>query len=287
MIKKNHALFKGRNAVLITNHQKEQVIFPVLKPLGMKLSVLDSIDTDQFGSFTRDIPRAGTQLEAAQLKVKRALEISGGSIGLSSEGSFGPHPDLLFVAVNAELVLYVDTMHNIEISGWEVSTETNFSNAEVSSIEEAIRFSSNCGFPSHGIVVRPNHYEDGSLLFKGITDEGILIDAVEKCLTVSFDGKAMIETDMRAMCNSTRMKVIEKATINLFQKLNSLCPVCDWPGFEITDWVKGLLCENCFKPTRLTFSHIYTCKKCSHKNKIDYPEGKLYCEARYCDFCNP
>ena len=141
-------LFNSRNAVLITMHKKEEVIFPLLRPLGMQLSVLDTVDTDQFGSFTRDIARKGSQLEAAQSKAKKALEVSGERIAISSEGSFGPHPQLFFVPANIELVLFFDTRHNIEIAGWEISSDTNFSQVEITSVKEAIRFSITCGFPS-------------------------------------------------------------------------------------------------------------------------------------------
>lgn len=284
---KDIQFFNNRNALLITRHKKEEVVFPILKPLGMQLSVLDTIDTDQFGSFTRDIPRKGTQLEAAQLKARNALEVSGEQIAISSEGSFGPHPQLLFVPANIELVLFIDTLHNLEIAGWEISTDTNFSQAEITSVKDAIQFSTTCGFPSHGIVVRPNKAESNNLLFKGLTNESILEEAVMKCIRKSQDGKALIETDMRAMHNPTRMKVIENATINLLHKLQSVCPECARPGFEVTEWVRGLPCENCFMPTRFVLKHIYTCKKCNHKNEIDYPDRKNYCEVQFCDFCNP
>jgi hypothetical protein len=280
-------LFNNRSAVLITMHKKEEVIFPLLKPLGMALSVFNSIDTDQFGSFTRDVPRKGSQLEAAQLKAKKALEISGADIAISSEGSFGPHPQLFFVPANIELILFTDPLHKIEVAGWEISTDTNFNQAEVTSVKEALQFSTTCGFPSHGIIVRPNQGDRDSILFKGITTEGLLDKAVMRCINASKDGKALIETDMRAMYNPTRMRVIEKAGINLLRKLQSVCPVCSLPGFEVTEWLKGLPCENCFRPTKHVLKDIYTCKKCSYRNEMEYPGGKMYCEAQFCDFCNP
>lgn len=282
-----HTFFNNRRAVLITKHKKEEVIFPALQPLGMQLAVLNNTDTDQFGSFTREIPRQGTQLVAAQAKTKTALEVSGEHIAISSEGSFGPHPELSFIPANIELVLFIDTLHNIEIAGWEISSDTNFSQTEVTSVGDAIQFSTTCGFHLHGIIVRPNQNANDRVLFKGITTENLLKEAVMKCFEVSKDKRALIETDMRAMYNPTRMKVIEKEAIDLLHKLQNICPVCSWPGFEVTEWLRGLPCENCFMPTRHVLKHIYTCKKCSHKNEMEYPDGKRYCEAQFCDFCNP
>lgn len=278
-------IFKNRTAVLITKHKKDEVIFPVLAQTGMSLKLLDTIDTDTFGTFTRDIDRKGTQLEAARYKALKAIEETGESLAIASEGSFGSHPTIYFAPANVELVLFIDTLNDIELSGWEISTDTNFSHAEISNVEEAKEFAKKCGFPSHGIVVRPN--DNSGILFKGITTEKILEEAVLKCLVASQNGKVLIETDMRAIYNPTRMKVIEKATINLLNKIKSLCPECGWLGFEITEWINGLPCENCFFPTRGIAKHIYQCKKCNHKKEIEYPHNQKYSEPTFCDFCNP
>lgn len=278
-------IFKNRTAVLITKHKKDEVIFPVLAQLGMNFKLLDTVDTDTFGTFTRDIERKGTQLEAARYKALKAIEETGESIAIASEGSFGAHPTIYFVPANIELILFVDTLNNIEISGWEISTDTNSSHAEISDVEEAKEFAKKCGFPSHGMVVRP--IDNSDILFKGITSEKTLEEAVLKCLVASQNGKVLIETDMRAVFNPTRMKVIEKATINLLNKIKNLCPECGWPGFEITEWIKGLPCEICFFPTRGIKKHIYQCKKCYHKKEIEYPDNQKCSEPEFCDFCNP
>ena len=285
---KHADIFKNRTAVLITKHKKEEAIFPALSQTGMNLKLLDTIDTDAFGTFTRDIERKGTQLETARYKALKAIEETGESIAIASEGSFGAHPTIFFAPANIELVLFIDTLNNIEILGWEISTDTNHSHTEVSSLKEAMKFAKQCGFPSHGMVVRPNTAGDNSsILFKGITSENALKEAVKKCFTASKDGKALIETDMRAIYNPKRMKVIEKAALNLLNKIKSLCPQCGWPGFEITEWIKGLPCENCFFPTKAIAKHIYQCKKCNYKKEIEYPDNQKYSNPTFCDFCNP
>jgi len=92
---------------------------------------------------------------------------------------------------------------------------------------------------------------------------------------------------MRAMYNPTRMNVIESATKKLVEKINSLCPNCKTPGFEITDAIKGLPCEHCNFTTRGIKSYIYSCQKCFYKSEKIYPNGKQKEEAMYCDVCNP
>ena len=285
---KHADLFRNRSAVLITKHQKESVIFPILAQTGMNLKLLDTIDTDTFGTFTREIDRIGTQVEAARFKALKAIEETGESIAIASEGSFGPHPTLFFIPANIELVLLIDQLNDIELSGWEISTDTNHSHSEVTSFKEAEEFAEKYGFPSHGMVVRPNTAGNNSqVLFKGIVSKKMLNEAVKKSIAAAQDGKALIETDMRAMYNPQRMKVIEKATHNLLNKINSLCPECGWPGFEIVEWIKGLPCQNCSLPTKQTLKHIYQCKKCKYKNEIQYPNGETFCEPTFCDFCNP
>ena len=91
----SQTLFKDRIAVLGTMHQKERVIAPLLeKELGIKVTVPENFNTDKFGSFTREIDRPGSQIEAARLKVQQALLLTGENLGIASEGSFAPHPSL-------------------------------------------------------------------------------------------------------------------------------------------------------------------------------------------------
>ena len=79
---------------------------------------------------------------------------------------------------------------------------------------------------------------------------------------------------MRAMYNPTRMKVIEKATFKLVDKIKSLCPKCETPGFEIVDRKAGLRCNQCNFPTRSTLSYIYKCQKCNYKKEEEFLNDK-------------
>lgn len=279
-------LFKGRTAVFVTKHKKESVVFPTFSNSDIKMKLVDSIDTDLFGTFTGEIPRSGTQVEAARLKALKAIEQTGETLAVASEGSFGPHPTLSFVPANVELVLLLDTHNQIELHGWEISTDTNYAHQKVNSVDEALNFSNKVGFPSHGLLVRPNS-SSANVLFKGITNESELISAVTLCIMHSEDLAAMLQTDMRAMCNPKRMLVIESAARNLLEKMNSLCPACGWPGFDVTEKTSGLPCDLCGSPTRSTLRHHYTCKKCSFNSEVEFPGGKTSEDPMYCDWCNP
>jgi hypothetical protein len=71
-------LLLNRSAVIATMHQKERAMSPILeRELGVKIAVPTNFDTDSFGTFTREVKRLGTQIEAARLKAETALEIAG------------------------------------------------------------------------------------------------------------------------------------------------------------------------------------------------------------------
>lgn len=279
--------FAHRIAVLATMHRKEQVIAPLLKHhLEIEVVVPEHFNTDQFGTFTRDVPRQGNQLEAARAKAQQALQLTGATMALASEGTFGPHPSLPYLAYNRELVLLLDQTHSLELTGYASSTETNYSHTIVTARDEAFAFAQTIGFPQHGLIVMPEGaIADPDHTFKGIVSADRLEEAVAKTLTTF--GKAHLETDMRAMYNPTRMKVIAQATENLIQKIQQRCPQCQWPGFDVVERRQGLLCGWCSLPTELTLAIIYQCKKCSFKEEKIFPNGQSVASPEHCAYCNP
>ena len=86
--------YPGRQVALLTQHGKERVIAAALEPaLGCRVERVAGYDTDLLGTFTRDIPREGTKLEAARKKARLGMELAGLPLGIASEGAFGPDPD--------------------------------------------------------------------------------------------------------------------------------------------------------------------------------------------------
>lgn len=285
----NQSLFTNRIAALATMHEKERVIAPILEQeLGIKVLVPSNFNTDIFGTFTREIKRRGTQIEAARFKAEKVLELTGESLALASEGSFAPHPSFPYISSNREIVVLIDKQNDLEIIAEEFSTDTNHNYQAISSIEEALNFTQKVGFPEHGVIVMvEENPQDTKGVFKGITTETQLVEAVNITLQNSSTGKAHIETDMRAMYNPTRMKNIQKATLNLISKIKSVCPQCSTPGFEITQRIQGLPCGMCSAPTLLTKSVIYQCKKCGFKKETLYPDGIEFADPGQCMYCNP
>lgn len=245
-------------------------------------------DTDKFGTFTREVKRLGTQIEAARQKAEKALEIAGETLAFASEGTFGPHPAMPYLPVNREIVILLDRVNNLELIGESLSVETNYSHQLVSSIEEADNFAKKAGFPEHRLVVVVGEAALGNgEIVKGIVTEKQLFDAVEAGLKKSSTGRVHIETDMRAMYNPTRMKNIENATLDLVKKFHQFCPECGWPGFEVAERKIGLPCGLCYFPTQLVRSQIYQCQNCSYTKEELFPNGTETADPSQCQYCNP
>jgi hypothetical protein len=281
--------FENRLCVVATMHKKEQVIAaPLEKELQMQVIVPEGFDTDRFGTFTREVKRLGTQLEAARLKAQKVLEVTGESLAVASEGSFSPDPSFPLVSSNRELVLLLDQANQLEIVGLETSLDTNYNHTAIQTLDEAFAFAEKVGFPDHGLVVMSSpEPQRNEQIFKGIVTEADLIYAVTTTLEFSPDKRAHIETDMRAMVNPTRMQVIAKATQNLIHTIGQICPSCHCPGFDVTERKPGLRCALCSLPTPLVRAEIYECQKCNFQETRPFPNGDQLADPTYCNYCNP
>jgi hypothetical protein len=260
------------------------VIAPVLAELpGCRVEKVDGFDTDLLGTFTRDIAREGSQLDAARKKARIGMELSGLCIGLASEGSFGTDPFSGMLPWNRELLIWIDDRLGIEIIATSAG-KTNLSHRLIESWEEAMDFARSAGFPQHHLVIRPadeNHPE----LRKGLADWDSLGDAVTWALNFAPNRRAFIETDMRAFANPTRLENIRLAAVDLGRRLSSFCPACGAPGFALGGQVRGLPCEDCGTPTNEVKADSHRCVRCEHQMLVE--REREYASARYCDYCNP
>lgn len=278
-------IFYGRKIIIATRHQKEKVIAPLLeKELGLQCIIPENFNSDRLGTFTGEVERAFDPLTTVRMKCSMAMEEYNGDLAIANEGSFGSDPLLFFVPCDEEIIMLCDKKNKLEITVIERSNETNFQGTEIHSQKELLEFANVVGFPSHAIILRKNK-NDLSEIIKGITTWETLLSTFN-FLTTRY-GAAFAETDMRAMYNPTRMKVIEKVANKLVKKIQSQCPNCDTPGFGVTGITQGLPCSLCGYPTRSILSHLYSCTKCGFTKEIKYPRNKIAEDPMYCDRCNP
>ena len=278
-------MFHKRKLLIATKHQKEKVIAPILeKELGVCCFIDETFDTDTLGTFSGEVERELDPISTAREKCLRAMKQNGCDLGVASEGSFGPHPSMFFISADDEFLIFIDTKNNIEVVVREISTSTNFNGKYVQSQKELFDFAKQVDFPSHGLILRKSNDENKDI-HKGITESEILKNSFDYFF--SKYNSVYAETDMRAMYNPARMKVIEKATDKLVQKIKSTCPQCQMPGFGITDAKSGLKCNLCGSPTRSILSYIYICGHCGYRKEEIYPNKKTTEEPTFCDYCNP
>ncbi len=280
-------MFKGRRLVVATMHGKERLIGPLLEEaLGVQVVVpaTSSFNTDMFGTFSGEIERTLDPLATARQKCIAACKAMNETLAVASEGSFGPHPVRMFIPADEELILLKDTQNDIEIAARITSTNTNFGGEEINTWDALKTFATNAGFPEHALILR-DAKDSNQHIYKGITSWSELEEKFKSLLSIR--SSVFVETDMRAHLNPTRMKIIALAIEKLIEKIDTCCPTCGSPGFDVTDVIEGLPCSVCMLPTRSIKSLIYKCKKCSHSSEKLYPKGKTKEDPMFCDNCNP
>jgi len=101
--------YRGRQAVLATMHGKEAAVQPPFRDcLGLSVWTPPGLDTDALGTFTGETRRLGTITKTALVKARLGMAAASASIAIASEGSYGPHPHMPFVAVGIEIMVLVD-----------------------------------------------------------------------------------------------------------------------------------------------------------------------------------
>lgn len=269
---------------LLTKHAKEQAIAPrFARALGARVAVIDAFDTDKLGTFTREVPRFGNQLEAARKKAELAIELTGCPLGLGSEGSFTPGPFGLG-SVNLEVITLVDRPRNLVITG-AVRQPGHHVSGTFDTWDALAAFAAQAKFPSHALVLRPDD-ENHAHIRKGLADQDTLRVAYDECRGLAKTGAVFAESDLRAHLNPTRMENIGAACEDLVARLRRACPACAAPGFGLAKIETGLPCSWCGAPTNDWKAEEFRCVACPHiesKPRTD----KQKADPGLCPHCNP
>lgn len=271
----------------LTQHGKERVVSPILaRVIGCQVERVSGFDTDELGTFTRDIPRYGSQLEAARRKARIGMQLSGASLGLASEGSFCSDPHTGMFSWNIEVLLFIDDVRKIEVAG-VYQGPANSDHASITEWSELEAFAHRVGFPKQHLVLRP-YGENDLRLRKGLADWSSLRTAFAwvKHMT-SAEANIFVERDLRAHAHPERMENIGRAAENLTEKLTSLCPKCQTPGFSAIESITGLPCASCSMPTREYRGQLWGCPACDYREKRAREDGVSVANPVRCDYCNP
>jgi hypothetical protein len=278
-------IFSKRSASLLTKHGKEKVIGEVFNTeVDCLVEHTSAYDTDLLGTFTQETPRYGSQLDAARKKAITGMELLKLDLGLANEGAFLNDPHTGTIPWNNELLVLIDQKHNLELTGFASGPAQNES-SYVTHWEELKKFADYALFPSHYLVIKPtDEYHPQSR--KGIQDLVELKNAFDWAKSLSSKGIVYVENDLRAFANPTRMENIRKAAINLANKMNSICPQCNTPGFWVTDVKRGLPCNACGLATDEEIAKIWSCIQCEHK-QTEGMKVFRFADPSKCKHCNP
>jgi hypothetical protein len=281
----SHHPYRGLVAGLLTQHGKEHIFVPPLREaFGLQVDLVQGVDTDRLGTFTRDVPRSGTQLQAARRKALLACDAGSTSLGLGSEGAFAGGAFGLGVW-DLELVVLVDVERGVEMVG-RACEPGLLHQATVRSLDELRAFALRAGFPDHGLVVRPdNEDKDDRRIRKGVVAWGDLEAAF---LEAGEDaGGVWVESDLRAHVHPTRRTVIASAVRDLLERVSRLCPACRLPGFGKISTVAGLPCRVCATPTSQPVADVHGCVGCGHRDLRTREGQPPHAEPMRCPACNP
>lgn len=286
--------YAGLSVSLATRHGKERAIArPFHAALGWRLRLAEDFDTDRLGTFCGEVPRPAGPEETCHRKALQGLESTGLPLGLASEGSFGPHPLVPLLPVGWEWMTFVDREADLVICESLPATRTNWSHRLMPAgtpITDLSEWLQRIGFPSHAVLVRPHQPTAGSgagPVERGLQDPSRLRAALEAAANASADGRALLETDMRAHMNPTRMALIRRLAFRLARRICSTCPACKAPGWGRIDTIGGLPCAWCGAPTEHTLRQVFGCAVCSHREEHPRPDGRRNADPEHCPRCNP
>ena len=283
--------YAHRRVCLTTRHGKQSALArPFRAGLGAFLLVSDG-DTDQLGTFSGEVERPCDALTTCRRKAELGLAQSGLNLGLASEGSFGPHPAVPFLPAGQELLLFLDPDRGLEVVEQRLELRTNYSRLVLEPGADPGPWLERIGFPGHGVIVRPEadppETDPLAPCVKGIQSREQLELAIASCRVAGSDHPLVLETDMRAHFNPTRMASIRRLGFRLVRRLASACPACQAPGWGQTDALPGLPCEWCGSLTDLTASEIWSCAVCDHRQERPRSDGRRTADPAHCPYCNP
>jgi hypothetical protein len=267
-------------------HGKAVALAPPLSRIGISLVVPESFDTDRFGTFSGEVPRPGTMEEAARLKAIAAARATGLPVGLASEGAYGPHPVVPFLAFGVELILWHDTRTGHEVTERLTDDAPTYDRIEVTSPDDLAPFLARIRFPKTALVVSAAG-QGPAPVAKGITDPTALTVAVTAALAQSAQGRAILQTDMRAHLNPRRMEVIARLAERFATRMAQACPACAAPGWGLLRSETGLPCTDCGTPTALVRAEIHGCTACGRTETRPRGDGLVTTDPASCPVCNP
>lgn len=276
-------IYTDKFILLASKHNKEQAIGPIFKQMLLCNLCVAEIDTDQFGTFTGEVPRALPAYETCVLKATYAAKEKNYTLSIASEGSFGPHPSNPFIPHAHEIMVFVDLENEWIISEQLLTPHTNYKMMTIDKGTLLEPFLKSVLFPSHALTLQSADRLD--VIAKGIHDpyqlETSLSDGFRKY------NQLVIASDMRAMMNPTRMQTIGDLAKKLAMRIKNPCSDCGAPGFGFKSVGGHLPCVRCGADTKMYQYEEWGCIRCDHREQRCRHDQLVVANPAHCDDCNP
>lgn len=267
----------------VTKHKKEQIVAPSFL-VGFQANVIAlDWDTDSLGTFSGEKERVLDPLPNARKKIELAIESgANGRFYLASEGSFVPHPEIPWLTMNEECLLFFDRKTGMQMHVFQYSEDVFFRKEKLASQDRLIKLLHDFDFPNHGLILKLSKGRELRIQkdFTSVEEVNHLVE------TMLNDGWGIeMESDLRAHQNPTRQNNIKKAGERLVEELKLNCPSCGSYGQNIKKRIEGVPCANCSIPSQQIKSYLRECYFCSHTWEQDLKNPPI--DPQFCFWCNP
>ncbi len=274
-----------RQAIVATKHQKDSLLATVFsETLHWEFLPTPMIDTDQLGTFSGEIPRNLSPLEAAKAKIALLPNNTNATIFIANEGTFTAHPQIPFITADIELIYVYDSLNNWEFHTYHIDTEHSAFEKQFTQTAEALQIAEENAFPQQAVIVSIKKNGLIQKVWKGLQTTADLLEALRTVEQFDATCEKIISADLRAMYNPTRQTVLRRTAEKLLQELQTFCPQCETPAFLPNVTEKGLPCEWCGNPTYLVAKEISNCKSCGYTITKTHTHKA---NPMYCMHCNP
>lgn len=272
------------------------MLAPALAEAGIGLVLgQGAAHTDTLGTFSGEVERPGDVLETLKAKALLAhAEAQDVQFIVVSEGAFGPHPEVPFMALDREWVALYDRHADVLVTGFASSTETNFGSITTRHWADVLTFLHQHTEPwahlaaEHDFGFILSYVKAGSTQYqKGLQGRAEVEAAWQEVINASTE-PITVSTDMRAHQNPARAVVITQAAHDLAKVLIQHCPVCEAWGWHLQQNVPGLRCGWCMQPTALPKAELWSCHYCHYTEEKPTQQAAqgIWADPMYCQFCN-
>ncbi len=269
---------------LATKHGKLGQIAPRIEALGNWKVELVEIDTDQFGTFSREVAREKSPRDTAIAKATAAGNLAGTDYGIASEGTIGSHPAYPWVNSDHEILALVRKDESFVLTESFLSTEIQAHSQQLDVNSDLDEAAAKLDLPRHAAIIF-GLTETETVLHKGVHE---VEDFKAKIASAFASGEKLlqVENDFRAMHSPTRQANISACAELLANRIASLCQACGEIGFGKIGYEYGLPCSECEQIVEsVAKAERHGCVSCEHTQLR--PLDKQFVDPSRCEFCNP